>query len=171
MKKIFTIFVFVAATSFFACDQDLTGYEIPNQSDNESQDLSYAEGVSSSRLVFATKANIVAQLNQLKESKQLTLPKSATTRSVDGEEDTTFVSLRESLAAQGIVGLSTRNWLLLQPRNSNTNPKIRSFGIRICALCSMPTARCKLLIVFTVLLRTVTLSMMQMKMLRILKTS
>lgn len=27
MKKIFTIFVFVAATSFFACDQDLTGYE------------------------------------------------------------------------------------------------------------------------------------------------
>ena len=55
MKKIFTIFVFVAATSFFACDQDLTGYEIPNQSDNESQELSYAQGVSSSRLVFATK--------------------------------------------------------------------------------------------------------------------
>ncbi|MBQ9146655.1 MAG: hypothetical protein IJX68_02935 [Rikenellaceae bacterium] len=54
MKKIFTIFVFVAATSFSACDQDLTGYEVPNQSDNESQDLSYAEGVSSSRLVFAT---------------------------------------------------------------------------------------------------------------------
>lgn len=54
MKKIFAIFVFVATTSFFACDQDLTGYEIPNQSDNESQDLSYAEGVSSSRLVFAT---------------------------------------------------------------------------------------------------------------------
>ena len=48
MKKIFTIFVFVAATSFFACDQDLTGYEIPNQSDNESQELSYAQGVSSS---------------------------------------------------------------------------------------------------------------------------
>ena len=55
MKKIFAIFIFVAATSFFACDQDLTGYEIPNQSDNKSQDLSYAEGVSSSRLVFATK--------------------------------------------------------------------------------------------------------------------
>ena len=54
MKKIFTIFVFVAATSFFACDQDLTGYEVPNQSDNESQELSYVEGVSSSRLVFAT---------------------------------------------------------------------------------------------------------------------
>lgn len=62
MKKIFTIFVFVAATSFFACDQDLTGYEVPNQSDNESQDLSYAEGVSSSRLVFAT--NLLTPLAQ-----------------------------------------------------------------------------------------------------------
>ena len=55
MKKIFAIFIFVAAISFFACDQDLTGYEATNQSDNKSQDISYAQGVSSSRLVFATK--------------------------------------------------------------------------------------------------------------------
>ncbi len=123
MKKIFTIFVFVAATSFFACDQDLTGYEIPNQSDNESQELSYAQGVSSSRLVFATKANIVAQLNQLKESKQLTLPKSATTRSVDGEEDTTFVSLRESLAAQGIVGLSNEELAVISAEELEYEPE------------------------------------------------
>lgn len=34
MKKIFAIFIFVAAISFFACDQDLTGYEFPNRSDN-----------------------------------------------------------------------------------------------------------------------------------------
>lgn len=27
MKKIFTISVFVAAISFFVCNQDLTGYE------------------------------------------------------------------------------------------------------------------------------------------------
>ena len=54
MKKILQILIFVAAISFFACDQDLTGYEIPNQSDNKSQELSYVEGVSSSRLVFAT---------------------------------------------------------------------------------------------------------------------
>ena len=27
MKKIFSILVFVAAISFFVCDQDLTGYE------------------------------------------------------------------------------------------------------------------------------------------------
>lgn len=123
MKKIFAIFVFVAATSFFACDQDLTGYEIPNQSDNESQELSYVEGVSSSRLVFATKANIVAQLNQLKESKQLTLPKSATTRSVDGEEDTTFVSLRESLAAQGIVGLSNEELAVVAAEELEYEPE------------------------------------------------
>ena len=123
MKKIFAIFIFVAATSFFACDQDLTGYEIPNQSDNKSQDLSYAEGVSSSRLVFATKANVVAQLNQLKESKQLTLPKSATTRSVDGEEDTTFVSLRESLAAQGIVGLSNEELAVISAEELEYEPE------------------------------------------------
>lgn len=28
MKKIFSILVFVAAISFFVCDQDLTGYEL-----------------------------------------------------------------------------------------------------------------------------------------------
>ena len=55
MKRIYQILTFVAVVSIYSCDQDLTGYEIPNQSDNESQELSYAQGVSSSRLVFATK--------------------------------------------------------------------------------------------------------------------
>lgn len=65
MKKILQILIFVAATSFFACDQDLTGYEIPNQSDNKSQELSYVEGVSSSRLVFATNVTTMQIANAM----------------------------------------------------------------------------------------------------------
>lgn len=62
MKRIYQILSFVAVVSIYSCDQDLTGYEIPNQSDNESQELSYAEGVSSSRLVFTT--NLLMPLAQ-----------------------------------------------------------------------------------------------------------
>lgn len=123
MKRIYQILTFVAVVSIYSCDQDLTVYETQIQSNNCSAERSYAEGVSSSRLKFASKADIVAQINLLKDTKQTKLPKSATTRSVDGEEDTTFVSLRESLAAQGIVGLSNEELAVVAAEELEYEPE------------------------------------------------
>lgn len=123
MKRIYQILSFVAVVSIYSCDQDLTVYETQIQSNNCSAEFSYVQGVSFSRLKFASKADIVAQINQLKDSKQTILPKSATTRSVDGEEDTTFVSLRESLAAQGIVGLSNEELAVVAAEELEYEPE------------------------------------------------
>lgn len=68
--------------------------------------LCFAEGVTSSRLKFGSKEAAVAQLEYLKENNKLELPAAELTRAEGGDDDTTFISLRAALEAQGLQGLT-----------------------------------------------------------------
>ena len=115
-------FIVATIATFIACEKDLVDYQ-SSQPELKQHEVHFIEGVVDSRLKFSSKADLITQLNHLKSNQQLTLPKIATTRSAESEEDTTFVSLRESLAAQGIVGLSNEELAVVAAEELEYEPE------------------------------------------------